>query len=80
MIESLKTLNEQRASIKSEMNAKEKEMRKLWNNLFHKEPQTLRESLSPTHRALSMLSSSTAVIDGLLLGWKLYRRFGRKRR
>ena len=80
MIDSLKTLQDRRASVKQEIAAKEDGLRKLWNGVFHKQPESLTQSLSPTRRALSLLSSSTAVIDGMLLGWKLYRRLGRRRK
>ncbi|MBO5613581.1 MAG: hypothetical protein J5905_03650 [Prevotella sp.] len=79
MVNSLQLLQERKAALKQEINAKEAGLRQLWDGVFHK-PQPVMQSLSPTKRVLSLLSSSTAVIDGMLLGWKLYRRFGRKRR
>lgn len=80
MINSLDSLQTKRASLKKEMNKKETELHQTWDSLFHKKEDTLMSSLSPTKRVLSFLSSSTAVVDGMLLGWKLYNRFGRKRR
>ena len=78
MINSLNALQTKRASLKKEMNKEETKLRQTWDNLFHKKEDSLVSSISPTKRALSFLSSSTAVIDGMLLGWKLYNRFGRK--
>ena len=81
MINSLDSLQIKRASLKKEMSKKEAELHKTWDNLFHKkEEDSLVSSLSPTKRVMSFLSSSTVVIDGMLLGWKLYNRFGRKRK
>lgn len=79
MIDSLKLLEERKASLKQEIAEKEKGMRQLWDDVFHK-PETVTQSFSPTRRAMSFISSSTAIIDGMLLGWKLYNRFGRRRR
>ena len=79
MIDSLKILQERKATLKQEIIAKEKELHNVWDDLFHK-PEPLAQSFSPTRRVMSFLSSSTAVIDGILLGWKLYNRFGRRRR
>lgn len=79
MIDSLKILQQRKADVKKEITAKEKGLHKLWDDVFHK-PQPVMQSFSPTRRAMSFLSSSTAVIDGMLLGWKLYNRFSRRRR
>ncbi|MBR4276453.1 MAG: hypothetical protein IKQ32_05755 [Prevotella sp.] len=79
MIDSLKTLQAKRHSVKMEMSQKESELKRLWDGLFHKE-QSVSTAFSPTKRALSFISSSTVIIDGMLLGWKLYNRFGRKRK
>lgn len=80
MIDSLKTLQTKRTALKCEINGKEADLHKIWDDLFHKKEENLMSSLSPTKRIMSFISSSTVVIDGMLLGWKLYNRFGRKRR
>ena len=72
MIDSLKTLQTKRTALKREINGKEADLHKIWDDLFHKKEENLMSSLSPTKRIV--------VIDGMLLGWKLYNRFGRKRR
>ena len=55
-----------------------------WNDLFH------REEPAPQNKAqkiMKMLSMGTGVLDGAMLGWKLYRKyqegaflFGKRRR
>ena len=47
-------------------------MSKLWNDLFHapKKPAT------PTKRLSGMLSTGAGILDGAILGWKLYRKLG----
>jgi hypothetical protein len=80
MIDSLKTLQTKRTALKREINGKEADLHKIWDDLFHKKEENLMSSLSPTKRIMSFISSSTVVIDGMLLGWKLYNRFGKKRR
>lgn len=48
---------------------------KLWNNLFHKPAQKGKKS--PGKRMSSIVSTGASVVDGLILGWKLYRKFKR---
>ncbi len=65
----------------TQINRKEEDISKLWDNLFHeKEPARSGLFGSPTQRALDIVSSSTALIDGALLGWKLYRKFKKRKR
>ena len=55
-----------------------------WNDLFHREKQTTQ---SKAQKIMKMLSMGTGVLDGAMLGWKLYRKyqegaflFGKRRR
>ena len=45
----------------------------LWDELFHKPCSD--EASSPTKRFSNMMGIGTGIIDGILLGWKLYRKF-----
>ncbi|MCH4182311.1 MAG: hypothetical protein WCS17_11370 [Prevotella sp.] len=49
----------------------------LWNDLFHK-PETFRKDDAPSKRLHGLLNMSAGAIDGIILGWKLYRKFKRK--
>ena len=44
----------------------------LWNDLFHKP----KEKATPTQRLSGLISTGAGVLDGLILGWKLYRKLG----
>lgn len=79
MINSLESLGQRRRAVRGRLDASEKKMQKLWNGLFHEKDEKLLSAYSPTQRALSFVSSSAAVFDGLLLGWKLYRKFHRRK-
>ena len=55
-----------------------------WNDLFHREDPTPQ---SKAQKIMKMLSMGTGVLDGAMLGWKLYRKyqegaflFGKRRR
>ena len=55
-----------------------------WNDLFHREEPTPQ---SKAQKIMKMLSMGTGVLDGAMLGWKLYRKyqegallFGKRRR
>ena len=43
-----------------------------WNDLFHREVPTPQ---SMAHKIMKMLSMGTGVLDGAMLGWKLYRKY-----
>ncbi|WP_315511639.1 hypothetical protein [Hoylesella nanceiensis] len=69
---SLRDLKEYKDALNKKLKADEDEIKRLWNGLFKpvkSGPKT------PTQRIHSALSLGTGVIDGLILGWKLYRKF-----
>ncbi len=43
-----------------------------WKNLFHREEPTSRNK-----RLVSVINTGAGILDGILLGWKLYRKFGK---
>lgn len=43
-----------------------------WNDLFHREEPTPQ---SKVQKIMKMLSMGTGVLDGAMLGWKLYRKY-----
>ena len=55
----------------------DREMRTLWNTLFRK-PDMLVSS-SPSKRLSILMSTSVGLLDAAILGWKLYRKFHKKR-
>lgn len=50
----------------------DEQIRTLWNDLFH-QPEV--NDASPSKRLMGLLNAGTSVVDGLILGWKLYRKF-----
>lgn len=64
-------------SMQTDIASKEKSLKNQWNSLVNEEEPVV---LSPTKRVLSWISDSSNVIDGALLGWKLYRIFGKKKK
>lgn len=47
----------------------------LWNELVHKP----KAKNTPTQRFSGAVSTGAGILDGLILGWKLYRTFGSRR-
>lgn len=47
-------------------------MSKLWNDLFH----APKKAATPTKRLSGILSTGAVILDGAILGWKLYRKLG----
>lgn len=72
---SLQTIRDKRAELQKQLEESETEIKGLWDGLFHREEVS---SLSPTQKFLSFATSSAGIIDGVLFGWKLYRRFKRR--
>ncbi len=46
---------------------------KLWNHLFHKPSASGKKTAGK--RMSGIISTGASVVDGLILGWKLYRKF-----
>ncbi len=81
MVEEIKTYNtladvqREKMQLNAEIAASRKSIGIIWNNLFHGDRQ--KAPATPAQRFTQLLSTGTGVIDGILLGWKLYRRFMR---
>ena len=68
----LRDLQGYKDALNKQIETDEKEIKRLWNSLFKPAksgPKT------PTQRIQSAISLGTSVIDGVILGWKLYRKF-----
>ena len=83
-IRSLTDIQDRKEYLRKQIQHDEDRIAEEWNNLFHKEediPQTKAQRLA------RMMSLGTGVFDGVMLGWKLYRKyqngnfpFGKRRR
>lgn len=58
-------------NLKKEIKGNEREVKRLWDSLFHAKASKNENKLS------RMLRLSTGAFDGALLGWKLYKKFKR---
>lgn len=70
---SLADIRAYKDAIKKEINKDEEKMGDLWSQLFHSgepEPQTRGQKFT------RMINMGAGMLDGALLGWKLYRKFG----
>ncbi|GAB6981800.1 hypothetical protein [Prevotella dentasini] len=61
-----------KAQLLNDITKDSNKMTALWNGVFHKP----KENATPTQRFSGMMSTGAGVLDGLILGWKLYRKFG----
>ncbi|MBP5258966.1 MAG: hypothetical protein K6A98_06725 [Prevotella sp.] len=73
---SLSDLRLRKEMLRSELRKDDKKMQKMWNSLFHKPEKT---ALTPSSRIAGLMSTGAGILDGLILGWKLYRKFKRKK-
>lgn len=78
MYKSLEAISDRKDVLLKEIRKDEKQVRQLWNQLFAKpEPMS---ALTPSKRISSMMSTGAGVLDGVILGWKLYRKFWKKKK
>ena len=71
--QSLLAIRARKMQLNKEIQRSEQEIKTTWNTLFH--PKKDPTPNTPTQRFLSLASSSVGLIDGALLGWKLYKKF-----
>jgi hypothetical protein len=57
----------------------DQKIRSLWGNLFHK-PDMLVSTKTPSKRINSLMTTSAGIFDGIILAWKLYKKFGKKKK
>ena len=73
---SLEQIRQRKLKVKGEIHAQEDKMRKLWDSVFHSTPDTLASTASKG--ISSLISTAVGLLDGVILGFKLYRRFKRR--
>jgi hypothetical protein len=47
----------------------------LWNDLFHAPSAALGSKSTTTRRFSGLINTGAGILDGVILGWKLYRKF-----
>ncbi|MBR5656312.1 MAG: hypothetical protein IKW98_06480 [Prevotella sp.] len=70
---SLEEIRARKDSLIKEIRKDDKQIRTHWNSLFHR-PEAV-GLMTPTKRITGLMSTGAGVLDGLILGWKLYRKF-----
>ncbi len=69
-----RSLNEiclRKYELDSEISKAENKISVLWDGLFHKP----KANITQTQRMSNIVNNGIGMLDGLILGWKLYRRF-----
>lgn len=75
---SLEEIRDRKDHLLSEIRRDDQQIKALWGNLFPK--QQPMAALTPSRRISSLMATGAGVFDGILLGWKLYRKFKRKKK
>lgn len=69
---SLEDILDYKEELRTRIHQDEEKIASAWNELFHKEEPAPQNKAQKIAR---MLSLGTGVFDGVLLGWKLYRKY-----
>lgn len=70
----LTELRQRKAQLLEDIAKDDKRVKALWAQLFYR-PKT---TGTPSQRITNMITTGGGILDGLILGWKLYRKFGKK--
>ncbi len=74
--QSIEEIRLRKAALLKDIEADSAKIEEKWHSLF-KKPETLSRSATPSQRITGMISTGAGVLDGILLVWKLYRKFKR---
>lgn len=70
---SLADIRARKDQLQNEIYADEEKISSLWSNLFYKKE--TQEPATPVQRMSNMINMGAGLIDGIILGWKIYRKF-----
>lgn len=74
--QSIEEIRLRKAALQKEIEADSAKIDEKWHSLF-KKPEALSKSATPSQRISGIISSGAGVLEGILLVWKLYRKFKR---
>ena len=74
--QSIEEIRLRKAALQKEIEADSAKIDEKWHSLF-KKPDALLKSATPSQRISGIIRSGAGVLDGILLVWKLYRKFKR---
>ncbi|SES96182.1 hypothetical protein [Prevotella sp. kh1p2] len=63
-----------KALLLADIQKDDQKIRSLWSNLFH-QPVAFKSASTPSRRFNSLMNTGAGVLDGVILAWKLYRKF-----
>ena len=73
---SLNDIRIRKEMLRNDILKDDQKIRTLWHSLF-KPSDIIDKNTSPSKRISSLINTGATVIDGAILGWKLYRKFKR---
>lgn len=73
---SLNDIRTRKEMLRNAISKDDEKIRTLWNELF-KPTEIFDKNTPPSKRISRILNTGATVIDGAILGWKLYRKFRR---
>ena len=71
--QSLSDIRQRKMKLQGEIASEEKNIKRLWDSLFHQGKAD--RVATPSRRFQSLFTTGAGIVDGVLLGWKLYRKF-----
>lgn len=74
--QSIEEIRLRKAALLKDIEADSAKIEEKWHSLF-KKPEALSKSASPSQRFSGLINAGAGVLDGMLLAWKLYRKFKR---
>ncbi len=72
---SLADINLRKEALRNDIIKDEQKIQTMWKGLFER-PAALRSG-STGNRIMALVGNGAGLVDGLILGWKLYRKFRR---
>lgn len=75
MYNDINDIIQKKEELRKAITQKEKEINILWDDVFH--PKEENTFSTPSQRLLRYANTGLCLMDGMLLGWKLYRRLKR---
>ena len=74
MYQTLKDIEAEKLRLRSAISEQEKEIRETWEDIFYAKEDT--SAKTPPQRLLYYANTGAGIFDGVLFGWKMYRRLG----
>lgn len=69
----LEDIQKHKDGLKNEIRLEEEKIASEWHSLFREHPE--RSLQSPSQRLSGLINVSVAALDGLILSWKLYKKY-----